>query len=80
MSIRRTVFENYLKEFQFKELFNELGWDYVRKYPDLVNSVTVKDIKDVANKHLHLDRMHMAVAGPVDLSGKVLPQALEEDE
>lgn len=31
MFINRNDFEHYIKNFQFKQLFNELGWEHVRK-------------------------------------------------
>ena len=31
MFIERKSFERYIKNFQFRELFNELGWDHVKK-------------------------------------------------
>jgi hypothetical protein len=31
MLIHRNDFEHYIKNFQFKKLFNELGWEHVRK-------------------------------------------------
>lgn len=39
MLIPQTDFEHYIKNFQFKKLFNELGWEHVRKeHPVSVNN------------------------------------------
>ncbi len=45
MFIKRQDFESHIKNFQFKELFNELGWDTVRK----------KFLKNVNDQMFELD-------------------------
>ncbi len=42
----------------------DLGLDYYRNYPDLVRAVTREDILAAVRKHLHPDRLAIAVAGP----------------
>jgi len=42
----------------------DLGFDYLRRYPDLVNSVTVDDVREVARKYLDPEVYALAVAGP----------------
>ncbi|MBI5828731.1 MAG: insulinase family protein [Chloroflexi bacterium] len=42
----------------------QLGLDYLRRYPALVNSITRADVQAVAAKYLHPARYVLAVAGP----------------
>ncbi|ODS31704.1 MAG: type IIS restriction/modification enzyme - site-specific DNA methyltransferase (adenine specific) [Candidatus Scalindua rubra] len=50
MSIEKEDFKSYIKNFKFKELFNELGWDTVRKkFPIKVND-QVFELDAVAEK------------------------------
>ncbi|HSR29945.1 MAG TPA: pitrilysin family protein [Anaerolineae bacterium] len=42
----------------------ELGFDYLLRYADLVNAVTVQDIQDMAQEYLAPDAYAVAVAGP----------------
>ncbi len=42
----------------------DLGLDYYRNYPDLVRAVTREDVLTAVRKHLHPDRLAIAVAGP----------------
>jgi len=42
-----------------------LGLDYLQRFPGLVNSVTVGDVREVAHKYLDPDVYALAVAGPV---------------
>lgn len=41
----------------------QLGFDFVERYPDLIRSVTVEDVREVAEKHLHPDRLAIVSAG-----------------
>ena len=41
-----------------------LGFDYYRKYRDLIQSVTAKQILEAARKYLHPDHLVIASAGP----------------
>jgi zinc protease len=41
-----------------------LGWDYIQRYPEIVNSLTVEDVQRVARTYLHPDRFVLAIAGP----------------
>jgi zinc protease len=41
----------------------ELGLDYYRKYPELVQGVTPRDILLTAKKYLHPDKLAIAIAG-----------------
>jgi zinc protease len=45
------------------ELYS-LGWDYIQRYPEIVNSLTVEDVQRVARTYLHSDRFILAIAGP----------------
>lgn len=50
MSISRKVFSELIRDFRFKELFNELGWDHViKQVPVAVDNETFK-LKGVAEK------------------------------
>jgi zinc protease len=42
----------------------DLGFDYLLRYPDLVNVVTVQDVQEMARKYLNPDLYALAVAGP----------------
>jgi zinc protease len=41
-----------------------LGLDYLLRYPDLVNGVTVDDVQEMARKYLQPEAYVLAVAGP----------------
>lgn len=41
----------------------ELGFDFMHRYPDLVRSVTREQVRDVAERHLHPDRLVVVSAG-----------------
>jgi zinc protease len=41
-----------------------LGWDYIQRYPEIVNRLTVEDVQRVARTYLHPDRFVLAIAGP----------------
>jgi zinc protease len=42
----------------------DLGFDYLRQYPEMVRSVTSGDVLEAARKYLHPDKLAIAVAGP----------------
>jgi len=48
-----------------------LGFDYLEKYPAMINAVTVDDVLGVARKYLDPGRMATVVVGPVDEHGKL---------
>jgi zinc protease len=48
---------------------HELGLDYLLRHADLVNSVSVEDIQEVAQAYLDPDIYALAVAGPVQAGG-----------
>jgi len=50
MSIPRTNFEGYIKQFKFRELFNELGWDYVVKRESVAINEEIYEFEAVAQK------------------------------
>ena len=50
MFIKKEVFESYIKDFQFKELFNELGWDTVRKKFSIKVNEQVFELDALAEK------------------------------
>ena len=43
---------------------HQLGLDYYRRYPDLVNGVTIEDVLTTARKFIDVARLAVAVAGP----------------
>ncbi len=45
------------------ELYN-LGFDYVSRYPDIVNALTPEDVSDVAARRLSSEHCVVAIAGP----------------
>jgi zinc protease len=42
----------------------DLGLDFYRHYPDLVQAITVDEVLQAAQRYLHVDRLGVAVAGP----------------
>jgi zinc protease len=46
-----------------------LGFDYLQRFPGLVNAVTVEDLREIARKYLDPDAYVLAVAGPADEAG-----------
>ena len=40
-----------------------LGYDFVERYPDLIRAVSVDDVREVAERHLHPDRLTIVSAG-----------------
>jgi zinc protease len=43
---------------------HQLGMDYYRRYPSIVNEVSREDILKTARKFIDVDRLAIAVAGP----------------
>lgn len=43
---------------------HQLGLDYYRRYPDLVNAVTQEDVLNTARKFINVDRLAIATSGP----------------
>lgn len=41
----------------------DLGFDFIERYPGLIESVTPEQIREVAHKHLHPDRLSIISAG-----------------
>ncbi|MCK5940940.1 MAG: insulinase family protein [Planctomycetes bacterium] len=41
----------------------DLGFDFVERYPDLIRSISVEDVREVAERHLHPDRLTVVSAG-----------------
>lgn len=41
----------------------DLGFDFIERYPDLIESVTPEQIREVSHKHLHPDRLTIISAG-----------------
>jgi zinc protease len=41
-----------------------LGFDYLQRYPGLVNAVTVQDMQEIARKYLNPEVYALAIAGP----------------
>jgi len=42
----------------------QLGLDYYRHYPDLVQAITAGDVLDIARRYWHPERLGIAIAGP----------------
>jgi zinc protease len=40
-----------------------LGYDFVERYPDIVRSITVDDVREAAERHLHPDNLTIVSAG-----------------
>ena len=53
------------------ETFN-LGFDYLRQYPELINAVTIEDVQRVARKYIDPINLTTVVAGPVDENGNIV--------
>jgi zinc protease len=51
-----------------------LGFDYLEKYRHAIQAVTPADVQQMAEKHLHPDKMIVVAAGAIDKNGKPLPQ------
>ncbi len=45
-------------------VFHSLGHDYLQRYRDIIRAVTPDQITEAARKHLDMDRLTIAVAGP----------------
>ncbi len=54
-----------------------LGLDYLEKYRDEVNKVTVADVQAVAKKYLDPKKLVIVAVGPIDSEGKALKEAKE---
>ncbi len=50
MWIKRADFESYIRNFRFKELFNDLGWDYVKKTEIVAVDDRTFELEAVAEK------------------------------
>jgi zinc protease len=50
----------------------KLGADYLNDYRKAVEAVTPEDVRAVAKKYLHPDKLVLSAAGPVDATGKPL--------
>lgn len=50
MLIKRQQFEQYIKQFKFKALFNELGWDQVRKEETITVDEQIYQLEAIAEK------------------------------
>ncbi len=51
---------------------HNLGLDFLNRFRAEVGKVTVGRVREVAEKHLHPDRLNRVAAGPIDAQGKVL--------
>jgi zinc protease len=43
----------------------DLGFDYLRRYPDLIRSVTVEDVSRVTRSHIYPEALTTVIVGPV---------------
>lgn len=41
-----------------------LGWDYLSRFPDLVNNLTAEEVRAAAQHYLDADNVVITVAGP----------------
>jgi hypothetical protein len=48
MAITKQEFSNYIKQFKFKELFNDMGWDQDRTSQPIVVDITTYQLNAVA--------------------------------
>jgi zinc protease len=44
---------------------HQLGIDFHRRYPEILESVTTRQVNDAARNHLHPDRAALILAGPM---------------
>jgi zinc protease len=49
-----------------------LGFDYIEKYPDYIQAITIDDISRVARKYLDSENYTLVVVGPVAEDGNLL--------
>ena len=63
MPLRLETSDGLLRAISEMELFN-LGYDYISRYPQIVNSLTSEQIAEVASRRLSSDDYVAAVAGP----------------
>ncbi len=49
-----------------------LGFDYVQRYPKMIEAVTVGDISRVARKYLDPENLTLVVIGPVNEKGEIV--------
>jgi len=47
-----------------------LGFDYIEKYPQYIEGISIDEVSRVAKKYLDSENYTMAVAGPVDRNGR----------
>ncbi|MBK9050230.1 MAG: insulinase family protein [Chloroflexi bacterium] len=43
---------------------HDLGWDYLSRFPDLMNNISAEDVRAAAQKYLDPDNVVVTVAGP----------------
>ncbi|MCL4870746.1 MAG: insulinase family protein [Anaerolineae bacterium] len=43
---------------------HDLGWDYLSRYPDLINHLTAEEVRAAAQNYLDPDKVVITVAGP----------------
>jgi zinc protease len=63
MPLRLETKENIAYQIAHMELF-ELGQDYLKRYPELVQAVTQDDLQAVTQKYIDPDQYVLSVAGP----------------
>jgi zinc protease len=57
---------------------HRLGENYLADYVKAVEAVTPEDVRDVARKYLHPERLILVAAGPVDAAGKPLAGKMKD--
>lgn len=43
---------------------HNLGWDYLYRFPDLINNLTAEEVRAAAKNYLDPDHVVITVAGP----------------
>ncbi len=61
-----------IADFLIEAELYELGFDYLKHYPEMIRAVTIEDITRVARKYLAPDSLTTVVVGPVDELGNLL--------
>jgi zinc protease len=49
-----------------------LGFDYIQRYPRIIQAMTIEDVSRAAQKHLDPDSLTLVVVGPVNEKGEIV--------
>ncbi len=61
-----------IADFLIEAELYDLGFDYLKNYPEMIRAVTIEDITRVAHNYLAPDCLTTVVVGPVDEMGNLL--------